>query len=262
MLLFSTDKPRLKRHFEKDPVLFSYHLGDLDDFFFGHCQWAVIYEEERARIAEAILIYSGGKTPSVQAFGMTSGFNDFLSEAVDILPRCFYGHYKADSEPLFLSRYDTKPLGRHLKMKLDVFAEEAVNGDSAPVLRLDRTHLSFLMALYEKAYPGNYFTERMLESGKYFGAFADSRLVAVAGVHVDSAEYKTAVLGNIAVDPEFRGRGLGRVVTAHLVKELVDEEKMICLNVKDDNAAAIRIYESLGFIKVHEYVEAFFERRV
>jgi len=262
VLLFSTDKPRLKRHFEKDPVLFSYHLGDLDDFFFGHCQWAVVYEEERAKIAETILIYSGGKIPSVQAFGMTSAFNDLLSEAVDILPKSFYGHFKAVSESVFLTRYEMKPLGRHLKMKLGVLAGEAVNNESAHLLRLDRSHLSLLTILYDKAYPENYFTERMLESGKYFGAFVDSRLVAVAGVHVDSAEYKTAVLGNIAVNPDFRGRGFGKLVTARLVRELVDEEKIVCLNVKEDNGAAIRIYESLGFTKVHEYVEAFFERRV
>lgn len=261
MLLFSTDKPRLKRHFEKDPVLFSYHLGDLDDFFFPHCQWAVIYEEERARISETILIYSGGETPSVQAFGVTDRFNDFLSEAMDIFPQRFYGHFNADSESVLLSRYDMKPLGQYMKMKLGSFAGEKVNSGASPLVRLDRSHLSALMALYDNAYPENYFTERMLESGKYFGSLVKDRIVAVAGVHVDSAEYKMSVLGNIAVDPEFRGSGLGKLVTARLVEELVSEEKTICLNVKKDNAAAIAIYESLGFSKVHEYLEGYFERR-
>jgi len=262
MLLFSTDKPRLRRHFEKDEVLFSYHLGDLDEFFFPHCQWIVKYEERRARIAEAILVYTGGKTPSVQAFGMTDRFNDFLSEAVDILPHCFYGHYKSDSKAAFLARYEMRPLGRHLKMKLGKVIDYPMNKNHAHVLRLDQSHLPKLLALYARAYPENYFIERMLDSGKYFGSLVDNRIVAVAGVHVDSVEYKTAVLGNIAVDPEFRGCGLGKLVTSQLVRELVDDGKTICLNVMEDNAPAIRIYESLGFSKVHEYDEAFFERRV
>ena len=43
MLVFTTNKERLSEHFQKDPVLFAYHLGDLDDFYFKDCQWGATY---------------------------------------------------------------------------------------------------------------------------------------------------------------------------------------------------------------------------
>ena len=51
------------------------------------------------------------------------------------------------------------------------------------------------------------------------------------------------------------GRGLGRLVTAAVIDELRDVET-IGLNVREDNAAAIRVYESLGFRKHCDFREA------
>ena len=105
----------------------------------------------------------------------------------------------------------------------------------------------------------------MLATGKYFGCLvddrvhADDRLLAVAGVHVCSDEYKVAVLGSIATHPEHRGRGLATTLTSHLTAELVNEGKLVCLNVKADNLPAIRCYKKLGFETIHEYEEALFE---
>jgi predicted GNAT family acetyltransferase len=102
----------------------------------------------------------------------------------------------------------------------------------------------------------------MLDTGKCFGYFGNDQLLAAAGVHVYSVEYDIAVLGNIATAPAHRGRGLGTLVTARLVSELVAENcGCICLNVKADNTAAIRCYEKLGFSTVHDYEEGLFVRR-
>jgi len=259
MFIYSTDRARLRRHFQKDPVLFSYHIGDLDDFYFPHCQWAVVYEEQRARIEETILIYIGCETPTVMAFGLTERFAPFLNEIVEILPPKFYCHFMVDSRATFGRHYRETPLGTHLKMKLIDAVDFAPSPNDSNVRRLDPSHESELKQLYDRAYPGHYFTARMLEAGKYFGYIEDHRIVAVAGVHVDSDQYKIAVLGNITTDPEYRGRGLGRIVTTRLVSELAHEGKLVCLNVKADNDHAIRLYERLGFTKIHEYEEALFE---
>ena len=72
----------------------------------------------------------------------------------------------------------------------------------------------------------------MLETGKYFGIREGKKLVAVAGVHVYSREYKVAALGNITTHIDFRGKGLAAAVTGQLCQELVDEGLMVCLNVK------------------------------
>jgi ribosomal protein S18 acetylase RimI-like enzyme len=55
-------------------------------------------------------------------------------------------------------------------------------------------------------------------------------------------------LSSIGTDPEFRGRGLGRLVTATAVADAVVEgSRWIHLGVFEDNAVAQRLYRSLGF---------------
>ncbi|MFQ5452981.1 MAG: GNAT family N-acetyltransferase [Candidatus Zixiibacteriota bacterium] len=261
MLIFSTDKNRLYRHFQKDPVLFSYHIGDLDDFYFNDCQWAVDYKE-RAHINEVILIYTGCKIPTVLAFGVSDRFQSLLEETIDLLPPKFYCHFQPDSHSIFPVAYNETSLGTHQKMKLVKFNDNISVNENNHIMRLDMSHKEQLQKLYDASYPDNYFTERMLETGKYFGYMEDDKIVSVSGVHVDSNEYKIAVLGNVVTSLKYRNRGLATLVTARLVKELVDEEKTVCLNVKCDNIPAIKSYEKLGFEKVHEYEEALFELKL
>jgi ribosomal protein S18 acetylase RimI-like enzyme len=55
-------------------------------------------------------------------------------------------------------------------------------------------------------------------------------------------------LSSIGTDPEFRGRGLGRLVTAIAVGDaLADGSRWIHLGVFEENAVAQRLYRSLGF---------------
>ena len=80
-------------------------------------------------------------------------------------------------------------------------------------------------------------------------------------MHVYSAAYRVAALGNIATAPARRRRGLGRVVTAAVCQSLLASVDVIGLNVLADNAAARRCYEGLGFTDVCEYDEVLLERR-
>lgn len=257
MLIFSLDKQRLKRHFEKDVVLFSYHLGDLDDFYYPHCQFAVDYGD-KSKIEDAILVYTGCEVPSVLAFGLTDIFDSLVREMLPLLPMKFYCHFQEKHRALFLENYKETKLGSFHKMKLENFTNIKTNSEIS-VQQLDMTHLEMLKQLYSKAYPQNYFTERMLETGKYYGCIVDGNIVSVSGVHVHSDEYKIAVLGNIATAQEFRGQGISIQVTSRLLEDLTSDGKTVCLNVKADNKAAIASYTKLGFVKVHEYEEAFFE---
>lgn len=58
------------------------------------------------------------------------------------------------------------------------------------------------------------------------------------------------LIANIAVDPGYRRKGIGRALTRraldHARAKGVDE---IWLHVRDDNSAAIKLYESLGFVE-------------
>ena len=255
------DKAALLEHFTKDPVLFAYHIGDLDDFFFAKCQWFVSMSRE-GPIDEALLIYKGPSTPTVLAFGLTNKFDSLVEDSIELLPDRFFCHFQEAQRILLSETFDIQAFGTHLKMQLQGYNALPMDPRVDTVVRLDRSHLAALISFYAEAYPDSYFDERMLDTGKCLGYFEDGQLLAAAGVHVYSVEYDIAVLGNIATTPAHRGRGLGTLATARLVSELVAEGRgCICLNVKADNRAAIRCYEKLGFATVHEYEEGLFVRR-
>jgi len=68
----------------------------------------------------------------------------------------------------------------------------------------------------------------------------------VAFEHGEEAGYD-AVIENLHVAPESKGKGLGKrllgAVAAHLIAE---GQGSVCLRVYDDNVVAIRFYEKLG----------------
>ncbi|MCD4621909.1 ribosomal protein S18-alanine N-acetyltransferase, partial [Proteus mirabilis] len=57
-----------------------------------------------------------------------------------------------------------------------------------------------------------------------------------------------ATLFNIAVDPDFQRRGIGKALLEHLIDELEKRGVLtLWLEVRASNVAAIALYESLGF---------------
>lgn len=258
---FITDKERLIAHFKKDSVLFAYHIGDLDDFFFDHCRWPVL-ENGQGEVEEAILVYANPLFQTVMAFGLTDGFEKLLTDSFQYFPEKFYAHFKAKDRSLFQAVYDEKSLKTHLKMKLIGFSKQHRPEDMKNIVRLDTTHTETLLDFYKKAYPDGYFDQRMLTTGQFFGYIEDDTLQSVAGIHVHSDIYNTAVLGSIATLPQCRGRGLATKVTSCLTEDLLKEDMLICLNVTADNVPAITCYRKIGFEVAHEYEEAVFERRL
>ncbi len=259
-MVFTTDRNLLYRHFQKDPILFGYHIGDLDDFYFGDCRWAA-NPDGQGGINESILIYDGLAVPTVLAFGLGCRLDNLLKELLQALPDRFYCHFQREYRSIFLKRFTEEPLGTHYKMKLESPASHQLNISSDRIARLDLSNKEELVDLYNRSYPGNYFDVRLLRTGKYFGYFDDDRIIAASGIHVYSDKYNIAVLGNIVTDPDFRNRGLATAVTSRLVDELVSEGRLIMLNVGATNHPAIRCYRRLGFEKIHEYEESIFATR-
>lgn len=194
------------------------------------------------------------------AFGLGKRFAPFLSELIDLLPNEFHGHYQKESQALFEKNYRIKRQGTFWKMKLvNTKKAGAVKGlVSQNVVCLGESHAAELDKFYQSAYPDGFFDKRELRSGKYFGYLISGQIVSVAGVHVDSEEHGVTVLGSIATLPEYRGKGYATIVTARLLKEIVDSRKVIMLNVDSTNAAAVKCYSNLGFEKTHEYEEGLF----
>lgn len=57
----------------------------------------------------------------------------------------------------------------------------------------------------------------------------------------------TYVIREVIVDPEHRGKGIGRAMMEHLLQFLKPKGKDIFLYVDPENKIAISLYKSLGF---------------
>lgn len=83
----------------------------------------------------------------------------------------------------------------------------------------------------------------------YVAARSEQELVGYAGIArlglLPPHEYEIHTIG---VDPAFQGQGIGRRLLDRLL-EFADGGT-IFLEVRTDNAAAIRMYESVGFVQI------------
>jgi ribosomal protein S18 acetylase RimI-like enzyme len=59
-------------------------------------------------------------------------------------------------------------------------------------------------------------------------------------------------LRSVGTLPAFRGRGYAGVLTARMTADGVAEHGLVTLGLYDDNVAARRVYERLGFVLAHE----------
>ena len=84
------------------------------------------------------------------------------------------------------------------------------------------------------------------EDARYYVAEEDGRLLGGCGVLMIAGEGN---ITNVAIAPETRNRGIGTALLRHLMAE-GDREGLTAytLEVRVSNAAAIHVYEKLGFV--------------
>jgi len=253
------DKSEIEQFLRTNVYLHLYGIGDLDDFFWSQTIWYGGRTGEG--IAAVALLYLAPSVPTLVALSeQTGAMRDLLESLRGILPGRFYAHLSPGLETVFQGSHDVRPHGAHYKMALRDASR--LDGVECPgVVRLGEADLGEILEFYEASYPDTWFDPRMLQTNEYFGLRDGNDLVSVAGIHVYSPRYRVAALGNVATHPSFRNRGYARRVTARLCRSLGGEVDHIGLNVKSDNAAALRCYKSLGFEVVASYGEFAIEGR-
>lgn len=91
----------------------------------------------------------------------------------------------------------------------------------------------------------------LLEDGA-FGAVAveDGQVVGYGGMLIVPGEGQ---ITNIAVSPEARRRGIGRMILSRLLREAEDRGlEQVVLEVRKSNLPALSLYEDAGFLPVGE----------
>lgn len=237
----------------------AYLLGDLDDFFWPHTRWHAWAPD--GELEQLALVYDETDPPVLLAFAEggepgTMQMATLLQALAADLPPRLYAHLT----PGLLAALApglvpvTEPV-LHAKLGLSDPSLLAAH-DTEQTDLLGPDDLEEVEAFYARAYPDTWFQQRMLETHRYVGIRRGSELACIAGVHVVSRDYRVAALGNVATLPAARGAGLATAACARLCRLLLDDGiDVVSLNVRADNAPALRAYGKLGFEHAADYVE-------
>jgi predicted GNAT family acetyltransferase len=112
------------------------------------------------------------------------------------------------------------------------------------VQRLGEADAADMLALATLTKPGP-FLLRALSLGEFWGVRIDGVLVAMAGERLKQPGWTE--LSGVCTRPDFRGRGLARLLSLFVAGRIMDRGERPYLHAYATNAAAIALYESIGF---------------
>ncbi len=253
------DKRAIADYLRGDSALHIYELGDLDERFWPSTLWYATLAD--GAIEGLVMVYTGFDVPTLIALDRREDgarLCGLVRSVAQSLEGPFYAHISVGAAPALEPWWRPWSLGM-VKM-LQMNRGLVPVGPDREIACLDDRDLSDIKELLEIAHPSHWFDPRLLATGYYLGLRRGRALVSMAGVHVISASYRVAALGNIATHPDYCGQGLARRTTAELCRRLSSTCDEIGLNVAHDNQAALRCYRGLGFEICDRYLEARFER--
>ena len=252
----TTDREALAAFFRRLEAAHAYGLADLDAPFWPAVRAFAAQEGGETRAVALLLDTLGVPLLYAVAPPGDEATIALLRGIGDDLPMPCVATLALGAPEALGWRFDSA--GEFLKMHLHGTMDLA-SDDHARVERLGPDDLAEVQPFYaEAAYApgeGGFFRPYMLDLGPYFGIREGGELVAAGGVHVLSERYGVTGLGNIVTAPSWRGRGFAGVITRALCGDLVSRIPLIALNVRHDNAPAVRCYRRVGFDPVLRYEE-------
>lgn len=244
----------IREYLNRDRKLMAYALGDLDDAFWPQSEF--YGARQGGRLTALLLLYKGLDPTVLTVFGEAEGVQA-LCAAVD-LPEEAYYLWPPALETVLDGLYERPHAKREWRMVLD--PAQFHTPDLGAVTRIRPEQADDLAALYKHAAePGEEviaFSPWQIAHGVFYGVWNNGELVATAGTHVWSPAERVAAIGNVFTRPDVRGRGYARACTAAVTVEALKAGiDPLILNVRDDNAPAIHVYETLGFEHYCEFLE-------
>jgi len=242
-----TDRDLIRRQLRTDRIWSVYALGDLEPAAFAKSQW-----------------FSPGVTLVFRDFGACILFSTDAASVPEAIAHVDWPVYLQVRPDALAASEQLAVIGRKLPMwRMGWTGDRSGWVDTSHARRLTAADVPAITRLYADGDPHgeapDFFFPSMVTDGVFYGVFHNSELLAAAGTHLYAPAEGAVAIGNVYTRRAARGRGLGRIVTNAVLRELSSLET-IGLNVKAANAPAIRVYESLGFRKHCEFFEAVAER--
>ena len=239
--------------FLSDVVPAAYHLALLEWPYSRHVAWQH-HHGPRGEVDAAAAFYKLSRPTILFLLGSPGGIGECL-KAAD-LPEFAYVAFFPEHRPVLDRFYDLPGPVDMVRMLLHRGHSNGLHArcGCSHAVQLTHAHLPALLDLYGYE-PGLRPDPYQFERGGYLGVFDNGALVAAAGTHFVSENNAFAMIGNVFTHPGHRRRGLARHVVASLVRRLPERVHKVCLNVRSDNVAAAKLYESLGFAACCTYRE-------
>lgn len=237
----------VRSFFERDRLLAAYALADLDHTNVDTARWWVA-RRDRDVVAAALLVEV---LPFRPCFGMgeTEGLAAIFRSLRE--PRLVV----AAPPPARLAIEQTYRFERVDRMDRMVVNERSFRPRvSHTVTRLGPEHLEDVVELYGEA-SRSYFTADRLRREIYCAIYVDGRIASAAGTHVRSKDAGIAAVGNVLTRLPHRDRGMATTVTSAVTEAALLEHRDVVLNVREDNAVAVAVYERLGYRLHARFVE-------
>ena len=237
-----------REYLERDRLMAAYALADIDQPDIEGSRWWTARRD--GEIAAVALVVEGLPFRPCFATGAPEAvaaiFREGVREPRILLatpPRC---------RPAIEATYRFERVDHMRRMVVNVrtFRPRVTH----PVTRLGADDLDAVIDLYGHA-SRTYFTPERLGRELYFGVYQGDTLVAAAGTHVRSKRAGLAAVGNVLTRLAYRGRGMATSCTSVVTEAALEEHQDVVLNVRQDNAPAIAVYDRLGYVTHGPFIE-------
>ncbi|RYG15537.1 MAG: GNAT family N-acetyltransferase [Chitinophagaceae bacterium] len=144
--------------------------------------------------------------------------------------------------------YDV-PKGWNLITQIDMFQmvyeHTSVPRGDGEFEELTETHVAEMIELVKLTQPGP-FKSKTIVLGNYIGVFQEEKLVAMAGHRFNPTPY--IEISAVCTHPDHLGKGYAYLLLCAQIKRILAKGEVPFLHVRNDNEAAVKLYEKLGFV--------------
>jgi len=247
-----TNPAEIRSILEIDRPWAAYALGDLAPGFSEVSEW---YRSATSDAA-LMLLYRAFEIPVLFTLGQAEVVDGLLEEIR--AERKMYLSLRPEILPLIKKRYRVEQEAFMWRM---VVTPESFR--PAPRDGVERLSLADLPALRELYADGrdtgevpDFFSPDMMENGVFYGVREGAAFAGAAGTHLVAESESVGAVGNVYTRRDRRGRGLAARVTSAVTQELLGMPlRTVALNVNQNNAAAVRVYEKLGYRRYCPFYE-------
>jgi ribosomal protein S18 acetylase RimI-like enzyme len=239
------DPQEVNRFLARDRIYAAYALGSLETEPWDCCR-ALLARTDDEDLALYLLLQPSETVTTLLLMGEPEALEETFHHPAARTPlawitakdehlKCLKRHWQTEKPEAML----------RMVVSRETFVAPSIGRD-IELRELARSDKPDLEEAYDAAF-GTPGAARLLHRGPYYGVWRGGRLASVAGTHIVAQRIGLAAVGNVWTRPGFRGQGLATLTAGAVTQKLLEGQKEVVLNVREDNQTAKLVYERLGY---------------